>query len=205
MPDITAAHAFDAALESPQKPFDTVIHTASPFLYGGVSSNLEFLDPAIKGTTRVLEAVKAVAPTVRRVIITSSFAAVADLANMAAIGAKVHTGEDWNPITWEQALDENNRGSAYQASKKFAEEAAWKFVKEEKVGFDVVTMCPPMVYGPLQHGLKSVKELNASSGRIYDFMKGTEEADLPPNGLYLSVDPRVSLNHFASSIARTKG
>ena len=153
----------------------------------------------------MLEAVQAVAPTVKRVIITSSFAATADLANMASIGAKVHTGEDWNPVTWAQALDESNRNVAYQASKKFAEEAAWKFVKEKNVEFDLVTFCPPMVYGPLQHGLKGLNELNESNGRIYNlFIKSKEDADLPPNGVYLYVDPRVSLKISTSGCARTK-
>ena len=149
----------------------------------------------MEGMTRVLEAIKAVAPSVKRVIVTSSFAAIADLTRMNEIGEKVHTGEDWNPVTWDEALDENNRGVAYQASKKFAEEAAWKFVKEEKVEFDLVTICPPMVYGPVQHGLKSLKDLNESNGRIYNlFMKSSEDANLPPNALYLYTDPRVSLN-----------
>ena len=35
--DITAPHAFDSALVSEHNPFDTVIHTASPFLYRAVS------------------------------------------------------------------------------------------------------------------------------------------------------------------------
>ena len=193
VPDITAPHAFDSALNSPSKPFDTVIHTASPFHYRAVSSNREFLDPAIKGTIQILEAIKAVAPDVRRVVMTSSFAAVADLANMSSIGPKVHTDEDWNPITWTQALDESNRNVAYHASKKFAEEAAWTFVRERKVNFDLVTMCPPMVYGPLQHSLKSLKDLNESNARIYNlFMNSKEDAELPPNGLYLYTDPRVS-------------
>ncbi|KAI9666418.1 MAG: methylglyoxal reductase (NADPH-dependent) gre2 [Bathelium mastoideum] len=191
VPDITVPHAFDSALKPQYRAFDTVIHTASPFLYRAVNSNLDFLNPAVQGTIQLLKSVMNVAPEVRRVIITSSFAAVADLGNMDGIGAKVHTSEDWNPVTWEQALDESNRNVAYQASKKFAEAAAWKFVKEEKVNFDLVTLCPPMVYGPIQHKLKNLKDLNESNGRIYNlFMSGKEDAELPPNALYLYTDPR---------------
>ncbi|KAL9077958.1 MAG: hypothetical protein Q9157_003112 [Trypethelium eluteriae] len=208
IPDITAPHAFDTALQSPQHPFDTVIHTASPFLLRAVNNNREFLDPAIQGTTRILEGVRDVASSsVKRVLITSSFAAVADLANAASIGAKVHTGADWNPVTWEQALDEANRGVAYQASKKFAEEAAWKFMREEKVGFDLVTFCPPMVYGPLQHEVKSLKDLNESNGRIYNlFMRSKEDADLPPNGVYLYTDPRdLAFAHVQAALIPEAG
>jgi nucleoside-diphosphate-sugar epimerase len=78
VPDIAAPRAFDHAFESADPPFDTAIHTVSPFAFGNVSSNMELLDPAIKGTTEILKATKAQAPEVKRVIITSSFAAVRD-------------------------------------------------------------------------------------------------------------------------------
>ena len=38
----------------------------------------EMLDPAVKGTTGILKAIKAKAPSVKRVVITSSFAAIMD-------------------------------------------------------------------------------------------------------------------------------
>src|SRR5579862_2761661 len=76
-PDITAAGAFDEAVKS-ERPFDTVIHTASPFLFAAVTHNVEFLEPAVRGTTELLRAAQAFAPRVRRVIVTSSFAAVID-------------------------------------------------------------------------------------------------------------------------------
>lgn len=120
MPDITAPGAFDKVVQS-TPPFDTVIHTASPFLYRAISSNLEFLDPAVKGTLEVLKSVKAFAPSVKRVVITSSCAAVVNFAgNAFASPQKIYTEEDWNPITWDAALV-GPPNAAYQASKKFAE------------------------------------------------------------------------------------
>ncbi|KAK5188517.1 hypothetical protein LTR16_008275, partial [Cryomyces antarcticus] len=120
VPDMAADGAYADALTSTDTPFDTVIHTASPFLYKAVTSNRDFMDPAVRGTTEVLKAVKAHAGSVERVIITSSFAAVAPLADQAAMTGKVYTEADWNPITWEQAVqDESNRNAAYQGSKKF--------------------------------------------------------------------------------------
>lgn len=44
------------------------------------------LDPAIVGTTGLLKAVKQNAPTVKRVVITSSFAAIVDAARGAGVG-----------------------------------------------------------------------------------------------------------------------
>lgn len=57
-------------------PFEAVIHTASPFHFNFEDVQKNMLDPAINGTVGILKAVKAKAPTVKRVIITSSFAAI---------------------------------------------------------------------------------------------------------------------------------
>ncbi|KAL2358401.1 hypothetical protein BJ546DRAFT_833250 [Cryomyces antarcticus] len=192
VPDMAADGAYADALTSTDTPFDTVIHTASPFLYKAVTSNRDFMDPAVRGTTEVLKAVKAHAGSVERVIITSSFAAVAPLADQAAMTGKVYTEADWNPITWEQAVqDESNRNAAYQGSKKFAEEITWKFLETEKPNFDIVTFTPPMVYGPLQHTVRKISNLNQSNDRIYSlFINSSKDTELPINGIYLYTDPR---------------
>ena len=119
VPDITSPGAFDEVVKS-NPPFDLVIHTASPFLYRVISSNREFLDPAIKGTLEVLKSVKKNAPSVKRVVITSSCAAVVDFSAPPTVPRKVYTEEDWNPTTWEAALS-GTPNTGYQASKKFAE------------------------------------------------------------------------------------
>lgn len=121
VPDITVPNAFDSALKS-TPPFDTVIHTASPFLYSKVSSNMEFIDPAVKGTTEILKGIKRVAPEVKRVIITSSFAAIGSFGQSDETN-KIYTGQDWNQVTWETAISTPDLGSAYRGSKKFAEKS----------------------------------------------------------------------------------
>lgn len=70
----------------------------------------DFLDPAIKGTTGILKAIKANAPTVKRVVITSSFASIVN----AKQHEKVYSEKNWNPVTWEEGLDSSN---TYRASK----------------------------------------------------------------------------------------
>jgi len=122
VPDITAPGAFDEVVKSTPQ-FDTVFHTASPFLYRVISDNREFIDPAIHGTLEVLKSVKAHAPTVTRVVLTSSCAAVVNFgASPTAIPMKTYTEQDWNPITLEEALA-GAQARAYQASKTFAEKA----------------------------------------------------------------------------------
>lgn len=46
--------------------------------------------------------------------------------------------KDWNPITLEQAL--KKEWSPYQASKTFAERAAWDFMEKEKPNFTLSTV-----------------------------------------------------------------
>ena len=122
VPDITTAGAFDNVVQS-TPPFDIVIHTASPFLYKVISNNREFIDPAIKGTVEILKSIKEYAPGVKRVVLTSSAAAVVDFASDAFTSPqKVYTESDWNPVTLEQALA-GKPNTGYQASKKFAEES----------------------------------------------------------------------------------
>lgn len=205
VPDMTAAGAFDEALKS-SPPFDTVIHTASPFLYKVVKDNHDFLDPAIKGTTEILKGIKRVAPEVKRVIITSSFAAIGAFGQYNDAN-KTYTSDDWNPVTLETALSSTNKSTAYQVSKKLAEMAAWNFIKEEKPNFDLVTINPPAIYGPLRHTVNNPSELNESSARIYNlFINSSASAELPPNALHLYVDVRdVAKAHVESALRPEAG
>lgn len=93
-----------------------------------ISSNQEFFDPAIKGTLEILKSIKAYAPTVKRVVITSSCAAVVDFAaDPYAAPRKVYTEADWNPVTLEGAIN-GTPNTGYQASKTFAEKSGeWKY------------------------------------------------------------------------------
>lgn len=60
--------------------FEAVIHTASPYHFNATDkAQIDLLvHTAVQGTTEILEAVKAGAPGVKRVVITSSFAAIVD-------------------------------------------------------------------------------------------------------------------------------
>jgi nucleoside-diphosphate-sugar epimerase len=190
--DMTISGAFDSVVKS-TPAFDTVIHQASPFMLRTCKNNAEILDPAIKGTTELLRAVKGHAPHVKRVIYTSSCATIINFkAPIATTTRKVYTENDWNPVSYTEAMTDDI-ATAYRASKKFAELAAWKFVEEEKPNFDLVTLCPPMIYGPLTHAssVPSVKDLNESNFRIYNFFfDAKNDAPLPPNGVHMYVDVR---------------
>ena len=66
-------------------------------------------------------------------------------------------------------------------------------MKNEKPAFDIATICPPMIYGPLAHTVSEPAQLNESTARIYDlFVHTTKDAAMPPDALYLYSDVRVS-------------
>ncbi|KAI1404263.1 putative NADPH-dependent methylglyoxal reductase GRE2 [Hypoxylon fuscum] len=195
VPDITTPGAFDEVLKS-TPPFDIVLHTASPFFLRPVTST-DFLDPAIKGTTEILEGITRVAPSVKRVVVTSSFAAIHNMAAPDQIQnpPKICTSEDWNNVTFEEAMATVNPVITYPASKKFAEQAAWNYVKEGKGKFELATVCPPGIYGPLFDPSQIAKpdDLNQSTAMIYKFFlsPGLKSSDpVPPTFLYLYVDVR---------------
>jgi nucleoside-diphosphate-sugar epimerase len=55
---------------------DYIIHSASPFHYKVQDPYKDLINPAVKGTTGVLYSALAYAPSVKRVVITSSMAAI---------------------------------------------------------------------------------------------------------------------------------
>ncbi|EXJ57930.1 dihydroflavonol-4-reductase [Cladophialophora yegresii CBS 114405] len=186
--DIAAEGAFDEAVQT-EPPFEAVVHTASPFHFN-ITNNKDLLDPAINGTTGILKAVHKSAKTVNRVVITSSFAAISNYSNPP----KVYTEEIWNDQTMEEALTTTNPQAAYRASKKFAEKAAWDFLESEKPNFTLATLCPPMIYGPVLHQVKSLDDLNTSSARMLRLYQGIPRSG--PVGSPMHVDVRdLALAH----------
>jgi len=104
--DIAKEDAFEKAVIS-DPPFDIVIHTASPFHFNITDTKKDLLDPAIIGTTGILKAIKKSAPTVKRVVITSSFAAIINVTNPPK---HPYSEADWNPVTEEEASKDASTG-----------------------------------------------------------------------------------------------
>ena len=145
VPDIAQPDAFEKAVVS-DPPFEAVLHTASPFHFNVTDVQKDLLDPAIIGTTGILKSIKKNAPSVKHVVITSSFAAIVDGSKGFWPGHS-YSEDDWNPMTLEDAKENPMMG--YRASKTFAEKAAWDFIEKEKPSFTLSTINPPMVFGPV--------------------------------------------------------
>ncbi|RVX70233.1 hypothetical protein B0A52_05566 [Exophiala mesophila] len=184
--DIAQDNAFDDAVVS-NPPFEAVIHTASPFHFNVTNVQRDLLDPAIKGTTGILKSIIKNAPTVKQVVITSSFASVVNPFK-GSWPEHTYTEQDWNPITLEQASESVANG--YRASKTFAEKAAWEFLQQEKPSFSLTTLCPPQVLGPVISHLSSLDSLNTSNQVIRDLIQGKFKHKIPPNATFTWVDVR---------------
>lgn len=150
----------------------------------------DLIDPAVNGTTGILKAIAKSAPSVKRVVVTSSFAAILDASKMSDPTA-TFTEKSWNPVTLADI--HQGPGIAYRASKTLAEKAAWDFVQSGSAKFDLVTVNPPMVFGPVVHHLASLDSINTSNERIVGLVQGKWKSDdgaLPDTGVFAWVDVR---------------
>ncbi|KIO32641.1 hypothetical protein M407DRAFT_100661 [Tulasnella calospora MUT 4182] len=172
--DIAKEGAFDKAVVG----VDAVQHTASPFHFKADDPK-ELIEPAVKGTVGVLESIKKYGPGVKRVVITSSVASIVYDKGREGV---TYDESDWNTES-PRLVEEKGRNAApvhkYRASKVLAERAAWDFVEKnrESVAFDLVTINPPMVWGPIIHEVASVDQLNTS---IANFHRHTSNKTNPP-------------------------
>ncbi|CAJ0552343.1 Ff.00g063220.m01.CDS01 [Fusarium sp. VM40] len=191
VPDIAAKDAFQGL---DKYGLEAALHVASPFHYNVTDPKKDLIDPAVLGTTSVLRALHEFCPTVKRVVVTSSFAAILD-PKLASTGAeKVYTEADWSPLTFEDAY--GDAVIAYAASKALAERAAWDFVASNKPNYSLSTINPPMIYGPVKYPIKSLDSVNTSNQLLASIIGGKQKDGLPPTGLPLWVDVRdVALAH----------
>jgi dihydroflavonol-4-reductase len=149
--DLLTAGAYDRVVEG----CDYVMHTASPYKINVKNPQTDLVDPALNGTETVLESCRK-SGTVKRVIFTSSIAAITDEPD----STKVFTEKDWNTMS---SLNRN----PYQYSKTVAELAAWDFIMKKRPAFDLVAINPFMVIGP-----SLGPSLNTTNEMIRDIMSG---------------------------------
>ena len=89
----------------------------------------------------------------------------------------------------------------YQASKTLAERKAWEMYQEGKakgtIGWDLVTLCPPFVFGPYL-GEVTLGELNYSIGMWYRVVVQETLPLPPPFDAYVDVNSILcELLHWA--------
>jgi nucleoside-diphosphate-sugar epimerase len=127
--ELTADEGWAAAVAGCEE----VHHTASPMIQPDDPD--EVIVPARDGTLRVLRAARDAG--VRRVVLTSSFAAVGYTPKPGA----EYTEDDWT--------DPDTPGlPAYPRSKAIAERTAWDFMGREGGGTELVVVNPTFILGP---------------------------------------------------------
>lgn len=197
--DIAAPNAFDEAVKS-DPPFDAVVHTASPFHYEVKDAKKDMLDPAIIGTTGILESIQKSAKAVKKVVITSSFAAIANPSSPPI----VYNETIWNEMSMDEALTTKDPQAVYRASKTFAERAAWDFVARESPNFTLTVLNPPMVYGPVRHAVSSLEDLNTSSKRILNLILGRPRG-MVGSPIYIDVRDLAEAHVLAITVPEAAG
>ncbi|KAG7660873.1 uncharacterized protein J8A68_005548 [[Candida] subhashii] len=203
IPDLVSEGAFDQVLE--KHPEATVfIHTASPVTFSATDVEKELLIPAVQGTKNVLAAISKHGPQIKRVVITSSIVAMLTWSPSSFDNERSHTEEDWNPITYEESKENSFVG--YLGSKKFAELAAWEYIKENKSNFDISFVNPAYVFGPQAYAIKDKSQLNLSNEIINSIAKLGPNDEIPElAGTFIDVRDVAKAHIFAFESDRAIG
>ncbi|KAF4342855.1 NAD dependent epimerase dehydratase [Fusarium beomiforme] len=148
--DFTKEGAFNHALHD----VTYVLHVASPLIKQGETDfETDYIQPAVKGTTSILEAAK-LAPTVKKVLIMSSIIALMKLGVLDGTAQQTAPVKESNIIHPDTKLVEVNvHGqysmiTQYQGSKILAHQATRDWVQSNKPSFSVATFHPSFVIGP---------------------------------------------------------
>ena len=136
--DLSSPEGWDAAV----KDCDYVQHVASPFPAVHPKDEMELIRPARDGAIRVLRAAKAA--RVKRVVLTSSMAAI-------AYGHGDKRADVSDETMWSNVNGPDN--TPYTKSKTIAEQAAWDYAKGhshngEGMGLELATINPTGILGP---------------------------------------------------------
>ncbi|RPD65273.1 NAD(P)-binding protein [Lentinus tigrinus ALCF2SS1-7] len=191
--NMTTEGAFDEAVEG----VDAILHLASPVILDSEDPSAT-IDPAVNGTLGILKSAFKHRATVRRVLILSSAAAIYNPPAPGQTGPRVLDERDWNEHSPKEVKEKGGKASGldiYRTSKTFAERAAWRFVEDEKVKggleWDLVTLNPPFVYGPMMHQVATPDSLGSTPRMWYNhIVKGDLEGDALTKNGYAYVDVR---------------
>ncbi|EFI27543.1 D-lactaldehyde dehydrogenase [Coprinopsis cinerea okayama7 len=162
--DITEEGAFDEAV----KDVDGIQHIASP-VPETVEDPDALITPAVQGTIGILKSALKNGTRIKRIVITSSCAAIVDNFPHPMTFNEDHWNEGGIKEVEEKGKDAS-RNAKYRASKVLSEKAAWKLYNDHKdtVGWDLTVLNPAFVFGPPIHEVRSPTTLNSSMQGFWD-------------------------------------
>jgi nucleoside-diphosphate-sugar epimerase len=139
----------EGSYDRPFEDCSAVLHVGTAMAYGGVNNSRQVYDGAVSGTRNVLGSIER-AGTVKRLVYTSSFAAIGHPAPPGYVFTEKdwasqnrEKDEDWN----EDRLDVNGQ-TAYAMAKVETEHIVNRWA-EERGTVDAISVCPIVVLGPL--------------------------------------------------------
>lgn len=145
---------------------DVLMHTASPVPMKQPRDENDLIRPAVGGTLRALRAAHAAG--IRRVVLTSSSAAVTNVARPP--GTSRFDETDWSDPSWSGI-------SPYSKSKTLAERAAWDFVESTAPEMEITAINPCLVLG------RPLDDLYGSSLRIVERLLRGRDPVVPNVGI----------------------
>jgi len=184
------------------KDTNYIIHVASPLPFETDDYERDVVAPAVKGTIGILKsALKA--PTVQRIVITSSIVAVIPwkYSLMGEVDI-TFTADDRIP---DSELDGpfGHSFQAYSASKAKALNATDAFVKTQRPHFDVINVMPSFFIGQSELVTTTKEIINSTSGIALSSVLGNN-SDAPTPGVQIHVDDVAKL-HVLSLDPKVKG
>jgi nucleoside-diphosphate-sugar epimerase len=135
--DLLLESSFDEAV----KDCELIMHTASPFFIGNIKNAEEqLIKPAVKGTENVLNSATK-SGTVKRIVQTSSIAAVhSDSVDILNTENNIFTEKYWN-------TGSSAKYNPYQYSKTMAEKKGWELAEKQNK-WKLTTINPGFILGP---------------------------------------------------------
>lgn len=173
-----------------------VFHTASPFRFDIEDPMKDLVVPAVEGTNACLNASKR-AGTVKRVIVTSSFACIVNMGKYPF--DYTYSSKDWNTVSkpdQDGKFPAPSGPNGYRYSKIAAEKAAWDFAAQDDCPFDVACINPPMIIGTNYNVPKSEADLNTSSAIVLKVLLGKQAPN--PNSMGFVDAADVARAHIAA-------
>eukprot|EP01006_Ploeotia_vitrea_P042846 TRINITY_DN66664_c1_g1_i1.p1 TRINITY_DN66664_c1_g1~~TRINITY_DN66664_c1_g1_i1.p1 ORF type:complete len:390 (+),score=57.22 TRINITY_DN66664_c1_g1_i1:65-1234(+) len=190
--DLLKEGSFDKAMDGVK----FVVHCACPFIPTVPDPQRDLFEPAVNGALNVLNSAQKAA-TVKRVILTSSMAAVASEKPPEDKDYK-YTEKDWN-------IDSTLQQGPYRYAKTQAEKAAWEFVhnNQDPRKLELVVLNPSFIVGPPLFPRNDSTSVNL----VKSFLDGTLAEKGCQPACYGAVDVRdVAKAHvIALEVAQANG
>ena len=176
VPDLAAPHAYDEAV----KGVDYIIHIASPITNNKDKTQAEyvkfFIEPAHLGTIGILDSA-ALAPTVKRIVITSSIVAIIPFMEMAMGSDNTFNAE--SRIVFDEG-PYPNEFAAYSASKTKALNDAEEWIRKNKPSFDLVHIHPSFIEGRNDLVLKAEDIFEGTNAVVLRIATGVKSEQANP-------------------------